>query len=428
MRATVAIFLILVAVDADAQLINITSPTSSSSWLLNSHQEITWFSLGTSGFVAIELYKGGQYLGTINSGTSDDGSFVWTVNPMYQDSPNNFIHTPNGTSVTHTWNLQEYPQDLYDCADYQIRVYDIFDSFIEDYSGQFTLDQNTIESQDADALDLWQVFGWNVSYDAPSSRQYNCHGWAWEKSEGGQTVWIGVNIGDGGEEDAEDVYWTDGSYDEVSIDPWTATASNAPKINYPDPVTGNHSGNMTGTPGVVQSKWGPYPLCTHPWTEVPYTYNNWAHYTPQDGPNTAASVQAFKVESGVASWRAERQVNVGTWSVLSTDDLSAEWDTLCGAIPYNVGGGYSARVPEAEYYRLIERETTGRVLTHQTVSSRSVVAPAPPSPGVSLEERARRIDARRAYLQSVIDSLPPSSISSGETIVCYTTSGSPPIT
>lgn len=41
-----------------------------------------------------------------------------------------------------------------------------------------------------------------------SSDTYNCHGYAWSISEGGETVWIGTSA----DPDVETYYWSDGAY------------------------------------------------------------------------------------------------------------------------------------------------------------------------------------------------------------------------
>lgn len=89
--------------------------------------------------------------------------------------------------------------------------------------------------------------------------RYNCHGYAWYMSGeiSPQMVWIGVN-----NVTTEDVYWTDGSYIEV-------TENNAQKISYNE--LGNHSAiKMDNT--WYQSKWGASFLVKHYPNEVPAIY------------------------------------------------------------------------------------------------------------------------------------------------------------
>ncbi|MBN1181938.1 MAG: hypothetical protein JXB49_06595, partial [Bacteroidales bacterium] len=94
------------------------------------------------------------------------------------------------------------------------------------------------------------------------TKKYNCHSYAWHVSEGGNKVWIGLSTST-----AEDIYWTDESYIEVSSE------SLATKVSYEN---GNHSAITTNTSGWFKSKWGDGPLVYHKWDNVPDIY------TPSD--------------------------------------------------------------------------------------------------------------------------------------------------
>lgn len=103
--------------------------------------------------------------------------------------------------------------------------------------------------------------------DPPSATtHYNCHSFAWYRYEGGEeNVWMGFDS-----EDAEDIYWLDGSYIEVS------NIDDASKISY----AGDHSAvKLSGTN--CRSKWGPWPLVDHAIGYGPLEYNmsNRAYYT-----------------------------------------------------------------------------------------------------------------------------------------------------
>lgn len=93
--------------------------------------------------------------------------------------------------------------------------------------------------------------------DVPSLK-YNCHAYAWHVSEGGKEVWIGYTG-----RTAEDVYWEDGSYIEVS-------ESEATKVSYHE--SGNHSAIRINNDW-YQSKWGSYALVKHHPNDVPSGYN-----------------------------------------------------------------------------------------------------------------------------------------------------------
>jgi hypothetical protein len=92
--------------------------------------------------------------------------------------------------------------------------------------------------------------------DTPSYK-YNCHAYAWHVSEGGSKVWIGFNTNT-----AEDIYWADNSYIEVS-------ENNATKVSYHQ--NGNHSAIRLNSTW-YQSKWGQSALVKHHPNDVPLTY------------------------------------------------------------------------------------------------------------------------------------------------------------
>lgn len=83
--------------------------------------------------------------------------------------------------------------------------------------------------------------------------RYNCHAYAWHISEGGNKVWMGLNSST-----AEDTYWNDGSYIEVSED-------EATKVSYHQ--SGNHSA-IKESGEWYRSKWGAGFLVRHKLNEV----------------------------------------------------------------------------------------------------------------------------------------------------------------
>ncbi len=86
--------------------------------------------------------------------------------------------------------------------------------------------------------------------NAPSATStYNCHSFAWNKSEGGPTCTVAYY---GGDTD-ESIYWSDNSYIET-------TEPYASKISY---YQDDHSAIQTATQGTYISKWGDYPKMQH---------------------------------------------------------------------------------------------------------------------------------------------------------------------
>ena len=89
----------------------------------------------------------------------------------------------------------------------------------------------------------------NAEIISAASNTYNCHGYAWHMTEGGDARWIGLHS-----DTDEDVYMTDGSYIQV-------VSGVAPlKVSY---VTDHHSAVTTDESGMFISKWGNLPLMRH---------------------------------------------------------------------------------------------------------------------------------------------------------------------
>ena len=81
-----------------------------------------------------------------------------------------------------------------------------------------------------------------------SSATYNCHGYAWHITEGGEVRWIGLdNMSE------EDIYMSDSSY--IQVKP-TAPA----KVSY---GYSDHSAVTDGSPTQLKSKWRDGPLMSH---------------------------------------------------------------------------------------------------------------------------------------------------------------------
>jgi hypothetical protein len=178
-----------------------------------------------------------------------------------EDTPNTSITTPRGTTVPDTYNTCEYDQPTIDWLNSYFATY---------YP--------------------------NAEQLASASRTYNCHAYAWHMSEGGGPVWIGYNT-----YTAEDVYWTDGSYNEVS-EPYCT------KISYAN----NHSAISTGTTDIYISKWGGAPLMRHAY-----------YYTPGYGPREHFYRRAVDVPQEYSSISSALSAAVLTQTVtVSSDNYS----------------------------------------------------------------------------------------------------------
>ncbi|MCF7740562.1 MAG: T9SS type A sorting domain-containing protein [Candidatus Marinimicrobia bacterium] len=134
----------------------------------------------------------------------------------------NDIYTPEGSQVQDTYEFDEYSSST--------RSY--YDNYYESAYPNAT-----------------QYKLWGEQYS--TSRRYNCHGYAWYMRDGNinDPVWMGASSSD-----AEDIYWEDGSYEQVSY----STNSDI-KVSY----SGNHSACASNSNNIYMSKWGAMPLMRH---------------------------------------------------------------------------------------------------------------------------------------------------------------------
>lgn len=136
------------------------------------------------------------------------------------------VETPNGSNVE-AWILSEFSSEEI----YNLTVY-------------------------------WQRQYPNAVKKANASLKYNCHGYAWHMTEGGDSRWIDYpnNF----------IYINDGSYMEV---PYTNVANLKVVYNSDD-----HSAVTAGTQNVFISKWGRGPLMEHQYNYCPYDSNSLKYY------------------------------------------------------------------------------------------------------------------------------------------------------
>ena len=74
-----------IAIGTSLSTVTITSPNTNVQWQSGSTQKITWTSLGFTGNVGIELYKGGVFDKTIAASVVNNGSYSWAI-PISQAS------------------------------------------------------------------------------------------------------------------------------------------------------------------------------------------------------------------------------------------------------------------------------------------------------------------------------------------------------
>ena len=103
----------------------------------------------------------------------------------------------------------------------------------------------------------WYADTLGVTMISPPNPEYNCHAYAWHSTSPSSIHWI----------NDPSPYIRDGSYFSVS------TPSIGMIITYQDSASGNysHSGIMTGSGGIVTSKWGYLGVFRHEIANCPYT-------------------------------------------------------------------------------------------------------------------------------------------------------------
>ncbi len=127
--------------------ITVTRPQSGDIWYTGQSYDIEWNSSGSISRVKIELYKSGSRIRTIASSTSNDGRYTWTVS-----------------------------NDLSDGNDYRIKVSDVDNSGIYDYSGTFEIRSSSNECDTSLAVnDYVTLYADCIRYNS-SSNYYTLEG------------------------------------------------------------------------------------------------------------------------------------------------------------------------------------------------------------------------------------------------------------
>ncbi len=167
------------------------------------------------------------------------------------------IYTPNGSVVPEAYLTPELTQTEIDYFD---------DLMAEDYPA-------------ATIIELGAISG-----------TYNCHDYAWYVSEGGENVWIGYGF------TAEDIFWTDGSYTEI-----TTWAENE-KVSYLPDWQDNHSAVTTASLDYLISKWGKGPLVgPHHYSYCPFWHSGttFKYYERTNNPATSPTFSPLTKENNL---------------------------------------------------------------------------------------------------------------------------------
>lgn len=177
----------------------------------------------------------------------------------------------------------------------------------------------------------------------PDSYKYNCHGYAWHVSEGGNKVWIGRYY-----VTSEDIYWNDYSYTEVD-------ESIATKVSYHQ--DGNHSAIRLNSTW-YQSKWGwGGPLIKHHPNDVDLIYQpsktKKYYVMPIFGSNSIYfSGESYSLNSSLASGTVNWSVSPsGSFSVSNSTGTSTK--VLKNSTATSGTATLTASVGGKTYYRTI---------------------------------------------------------------------------
>lgn len=137
------------------------------------------------------------------------------------------------------------------------------------------------QTQKDSIKDYWlRRYNYRITFIAEATRKYNCHGYAWSVSEGGDTVVIKTPN--------DDIYWTEESYREISPE------TNA-KVAFLEDA--DHSAIRTSQTDILISKWGYVCRFRHHVNDCPYTPKTGLKYYKLDPHMTGStSVLCANVE------------------------------------------------------------------------------------------------------------------------------------
>jgi len=146
----------------------------------------------------------------------------------------------------------------------------------------------------------------------PASLTYNCHNYAWHKSDGGSTRW--VNAVDRYESTNINRYWSGATptYESTSL-------SKATKVYY---SSGDHSAKIRSA-SEFESKWGPWGRYRHSPSDCPYTSSNLQYYyVPVTGDElicTSKTYSTRNISGATYSWSGSKvSISGSGYSVTAT--------------------------------------------------------------------------------------------------------------
>ncbi|RNC63691.1 hypothetical protein D7D25_14870, partial [Proteiniphilum sp. X52] len=180
------------------------------------------------------------------------------------------------------------------------------------------VEAHTLSAGDV-ALFEAQAAGWLADHNLTDSvqrvgaatREYNCHSFAWNISEGGNNVWVNAFL----DSDYNSFnpynsnsipplpqniskYWDDGSYIQVSNESlaskvWYGSCWTWTVYGWSDNC--DHSAVRLSN-GLYKSKWGAWPLYIHAYNDCPYTWSNRKYYIKRpalSGPRNICGQETY---------------------------------------------------------------------------------------------------------------------------------------
>lgn len=141
---------------------------------------------------------------------------------------------------------------------------------------------------------------------------YNCHSYAWNLSDGGNTVcWINDSTSDKKPNVAN--FWNDGYYYET-------TEANAKKIHY---FLSDHSAIVSpAEPGMYESKWGEGALMRHAPDYGPYLNMSSRKYYNNSGPEKKPEVKTGLITCSIGDGLVLVNQNAGYFANMGTTAYS----------------------------------------------------------------------------------------------------------
>jgi len=176
-------------------------------------------------------------------------------------------------------------------------------------------DQNSFELAEAEAADWIEDHHSNAVRVAPASRTYNCLGYAWHSSDGGDNFWI-YPYDTLSYPNIFKYFWESATYQQTND-------VNGTKVFY---TAGVHSAIVI-SPGLFESKWGYWPRYRHYVGDItPYSGTSYQYYwVPVSGDDIICSSQSYStlsISGATYSWEGSMVSISGSGSSITATKTS----------------------------------------------------------------------------------------------------------